>query len=83
MEQTPLASLSLTHVHYVSAPFGNILVLEAQTDSTTAIESHRFPVLPICVARSRSPSTMCGICDPHLGNPGSGGLVDVCRANGV
>ncbi|KAL2048791.1 hypothetical protein ABVK25_010973 [Lepraria finkii] len=60
MEDTPLASLSLTHVHY---------------------NPRRPNILPLRLARSRPPSSLCDLRDPNMVDARDRDPPHVCGAN--
>ena len=73
MEATPLASLSLTHVHYVSIPPPTRRLQQLiQTFSIqfvltiTLPEPARPNILPLRLARPRPPSPLRNLRDPNM-----------------
>jgi hypothetical protein len=85
MGDTPLASLSLTHVHYVRLLFLFLLSLffKVQPKLICCPESRGSPVLGVGVVGPVAPSTMCLLCDASVGLEGDGGCLDVCRPAGL
>lgn len=78
---TPLASLSLTHVHYVSQVLGDIPSHPILT--LTPLESRGSPVLHLRMASSTSPSPLRVLCHSMLGIKRNGGHLNVCWATGL
>lgn len=66
MEDTPLASLSLTHVHYVNFLYQSLYVLGLTL--TIHLEPRRSNLLPLRMASPRPPSPVHHIRDPDLVN---------------
>lgn len=90
MEATPLASLSLTHVHYVgsfsfpsafSPSYLTALLPNAITNYP--LEPLGPNLLPLRLARPRPPNAMRHLRNPHLVHAGSGNPPHVRRANGL
>ena len=80
MEATPLASLSLTHVHYVSPPF---LPLPTSPPLKHNPESRRSNILLLRLARPRTSSALRSLRDAAMGDAGGGNTIHVCRTNGM
>lgn len=86
MTDTPLASLSLTHVHYVSFFwFPRAFLSALRTDEACAfiVESERPALLFIGLACPSSPGIMRDICHSYLGHKRDGGAIDVRRPDGL
>lgn len=90
MEATPLASLSLTHVHYVgpfpspsafSHPYLTARLRNAITYNP--LEPLGPNLLPLRLARPRPPNPMRHLRNPHLVHTRSGNPPHVRRANGL
>lgn len=97
-EEVPLASLSLTHVHYVRPLlsshlrhlhrpllFLSFVLRDSVTPLTTNIltESQRPSLLPLRLACPGPTSTMRHLRDPDLGVSRSGDPAHVCRPDVV
>lgn len=79
MGDTPLASLSLTHVHYVSYHHYNLSDLPL-----TRFPEPRGPtVLCLSMASPDPTGTMRFLCNLDLVNKRGGGHLDVCRTDGL
>lgn len=79
MDDAPVASLSLTHVHYVSRA-DEILRISALTALTEPTRSH---ILLVGMACSCSTSPVCHICDIDMGIKRSRDLSHVRRPDGM
>ncbi len=77
-DTTPLASLSLTHVHYVRIfpPFLSSALL-------TTVGSKRSDLVLLCLAGSRSPRAMRYVCYSDLVDPRNRNPHDVRRTDGM
>lgn len=81
MGDTPLASLSLTHVHYVSDHHYNQTCL---TCPLTRFPEPRGPtVLCLSMASPDPTGTMRFLCNLDLVNKRGGGHLDVCGTDGL
>ena len=86
MEATPLASLSLTHVHYVSTllPFSQPLpphfLLSAHKGHAEPSRSH---ILPMRLARARPSNPLRHLRNPNMVNAGSRDSTHVRWTNGL
>lgn len=80
MEDAPLASLSLTHVHYVCHyrpdPIPNSAL-------TTSVEPGGPHILPLRLARPRPPRPLRRLHNPHMGHARDRDLPNVRRTNGL
>lgn len=82
MGDTPLASLSLTHVHYVSYFISMVVILVIL--ATNLILEPRGPtVLCLSMAGPDPTGTMRFLCNLDLVNKGGGSHLDVCRTAGL
>lgn len=88
MEATPLASLSLTHVHYVSNP--SSLPLPTLSPPRAPTPAHNRPpepprphILPLRLARPGPPNPLRHLRDPDLVDARSRDPAHVRGANGL
>jgi hypothetical protein len=79
MDDAPVASLSLTHVHYVSRT-EELLRISALTAFTEPTRSY---IILIGMACSCSTGPVCHICDIDMGIKGSRDLSHVRRSDGM
>lgn len=66
MDDPALASLSLTHVRYVSSPHSPIT--RHPFRGLTCTESQRSHIVCLSMARPSSSGTLRNVCDPDMGN---------------
>ena len=86
MEAAPLASLSLTHVHYVRAPFPLSLPLLLHfliPTHTRPKEPSRPHILPMRLARARSSNALRNLCYPDMVDARSRDPTHVRGTNGL
>ena len=85
MEATPLASLSLTHVHYVSTLLPPQYTSQTPTHipPSPSTESPRPPILPLRLAGPRAPSPLRHLRNPHMVKPRGRNPTHVRRTNGL
>jgi len=88
MDSTPLASLSLTHVHYVHPPiplpFPHSPSLSPPISPTNPpTEPLRPPLLPLRLARPPPPSPLHNLLHPNLLDPRNRSPLHVRRTNGL
>jgi hypothetical protein len=82
MEAAPLASLSLTHVHYVHPPSPSP-TLQVRPQLTPHTEPPRPNIVPLRLARARPPSSLRRLRDSNMVDARSRNSVYVRRANGM
>ena len=85
MEATPLASLSLTHVHYVSTllPSPHMSPPLPGSRSPSSTEPPRPLILPLRLAGPRAPSPLRHLRNPNMVKPRGRNPAHVRRTNGL
>ena len=85
MEATPLASLSLTHVHYVSTLLPSQYTFQTLLTSPPcpSTEPPRPPLLPLRLAGPRAPSPLRHLRNPNMVKPRGRNPTHVRRTNGL